>query len=157
MKKTFLLVFLLIMGLTSCLKDEGVYESYENQLAIDIDKITTYLSEHNLTAEVLASGVHYIIEEEGTDPHPTINSIVEVQYVGTFLDGSEFDSGTIDGYQLGSLIPGWQLGLQLFGVGGHGKLFIPSGLGYGPAGRTTIPANAVLIFDISLLSVSENN
>ena len=129
--------------------------SYAEQLAIDIEKITDYLEANQLTAESTSSGVYYIIEEEGTGNYPTLSSTISVEYTGKFLDGSVFDSGTLPDFQLGGLIQGWKEGLQLFKEGSRGKLFIPSGLGYGVADYGPIPGNSVLIFDIYLLAVSD--
>ena len=55
-------------------------------------------------------------------------------------------------FRLGGLIAGWQIGLQKYKKGTKGKLLIPSGYGYGPSGQGSIPGNAVLIFDIEMVS-----
>jgi phosphoglycolate phosphatase-like HAD superfamily hydrolase len=55
--------------------------------------------------------------------------------------------------QLNRVIPGWTEGMQLFGEGGKGKLFVPSNLGYGENGHGAIEPNATLVFDIQLDSV----
>lgn len=144
-KFVFILSFLLI-ALAAC---EDDIKSYEEQLEIDVDKIEKYLSENDLTAESTESGLHYIIEVEGTGAQPTINSKVNVTYTGKFLNGEVFDSGTLE-YELILFIAGWQEGIPLMHSGGKAKLFIPSGLGYGTSARSSIPANSVLIFDIEL-------
>lgn len=156
MKKILFLLLVSVVAFTSCLKDDEVFKPYDEQLAIDIEKITDYLDENNLVAESLPSGVYYIIEEEGIGSYPTLDSLIDVQYVGTYLSGSEFDSGTLSDYQLGGLIMGWRVALPLFREGSRGTIFIPSGLGYGSADYHGIPANSVLVFDINLISVSEN-
>jgi FKBP-type peptidyl-prolyl cis-trans isomerase len=51
------------------------------------------------------------------------------------------------------VIAGWREGLQLFGKGGKGTLFIPSQLAYGNTPMSGIPANSVLIFDIHLINI----
>ena len=150
MKKTiFFLVFSLII-IAACDDDDNSL-SYDEQLAVDIEKIENYLLENNLSAESAESGLHYIIDEEGTGDYPDSSSFVKVNYTGKLLNGEVFDDGTIDYYQLCTLIEGWQEGLQLFRKGGYGTLFIPSGLGYGSAAQSTIPANSVLIFDVELV------
>ncbi len=150
MKKIILPFAVLTAIMFGCNDDET---TYEEQLAIDIEKIQDYLSENGLTAQSTASGLHYILEQEGTGIKPTINSVVEVEYTGKLLNGEIFDNGTIE-YPLWKLIEGWQEGIPLFGVGGQGKLLIPSGLGYGSEDIEGIPANSVLIFDIKLNSIS---
>lgn len=164
MKKTIFILLISIIGLSACNKDGDIL-TYEEQLAIDIEKIENYLIENELTAESTSSGLYYIIEEEGTGANPTLDDIVEVSYVGSFLNSGEvFDSSTLNTppfsdekppIPLSRLIKGWQQGLPLFKVGGSGKLFIPSGLAYGNTDFYGIPANSVLIFEITLISVTD--
>jgi FKBP-type peptidyl-prolyl cis-trans isomerase len=88
---------------------------------------------------------------------------VSVRYVGTLLDGTEFDSSDKVGrpfeFQIGKgrVIKGWDLGIPGMKVGGHRNLTIPSDLAYGTkgAGGGLIPANATLKFQIDLLDVSD--
>lgn len=147
MKKLFYLsVCVFIIGL-SCTK---VPLSFEEQKIADNDKILQYLADNNLTAESTASGLHYIIEEPGSGPKPTINSTVEVTYNGYLLNGDVFDARTTS-FPLANVIAGWQEGIPLFRKGGKGVLFIPSYLGYGSQAQGPIPGSSVLIFDIELL------
>jgi FKBP-type peptidyl-prolyl cis-trans isomerase FkpA/FKBP-type peptidyl-prolyl cis-trans isomerase FklB len=70
--------------------------------------------------------------------------------------GAIFDSHPVTAVtfpSLSGLIQGWQIGFQLLGQGSIATLYIPSGLGYGPSGSGPIPANANLIFDVSLVGV----
>ena len=82
---------------------------------------------------------------------------VKVNYVGTTIDGKEFDSsikrGTPATFPLNRVIKGWTEGVQLVGKGGKIMLYIPSELAYGKRGRL---ANQTLIFDIDLLEVMPN-
>ncbi len=150
MRKWFILIIgLITVGVLSCSKEETVSES--EQLKTDLVKIEKYLADNGLTAQKTASGLHYIITEPGTGASPNINSNVTVQYVGRLLDGTEFDRGTAT-FPLINVIEGWQEGIPLFKLQGRGKLIIPSTLGYGSSGSGDVPANAVLIFDIYLIS-----
>lgn len=100
----------------------------------------------------------------GTGKLATIGSNVSVQYTGWLAsNGKKFDSSYDNGgtpfsvTPLGqaSVIPGWNVGLVGMKVGGIRRLIIPAALAYGPQGSPpTIPANATLIFDITVLSVS---
>ncbi|MFT4712721.1 MAG: FKBP-type peptidyl-prolyl cis-trans isomerase [Candidatus Azotimanducaceae bacterium] len=103
------------------------------------------------------SGLQYQHQLEGEGGMPTAADTVEVHYVGTLLDGTEFDSSIKRGqpasFGLGQVIPGWTEGLQLMRVGGKTRFFIPSDLGYGPGGTRGIPPNSVLVFDVELLSI----
>ena len=104
-----------------------------------------------------ATGLQYMHEVEGSGGMPSVADTVEVHYTGMLLDGTEFDSsvkrGTPASFGLGQVIPGWTEGLQLMRVGGKKRLFIPAELDYGSGGTRGIPPNAVLIFDVELLSI----
>ena len=104
-----------------------------------------------------ATGLQYMHQVEGSGGMPSVADTVEVHYTGMLLDGTEFDSsvkrGTPASFGLGQVIPGWTEGLQLMRVGGKTRLFIPAELGCGSGGTRGIPPNAVLIFDVELLSI----
>ena len=87
---------------------------------------------------------------------------ITVAYTGWLYDssrpdgkGSQFDTGTSYSFQLGtnSVIRGWEQGVPGMRVGGQRRLVIPSDLAYGSAGRSPIPPNAPLVFDITLISI----
>ena len=118
--------------------------------------------EENMKKEgvkVTESGLQYIVEKEGDGLQPKATDTVQVHYRGTLLDGTEFDSSYKRSqpakFPLNRVIPGWTEGLQLMKVGSKYKFFIPSNLGYGDRGARTIPPNAVLIFEVELLSIEE--
>lgn len=134
-------------------KDKSL--SPEEQLQEDIDQIEQYLKDKGLTAQSTASGLHYIITQEGTGGHPNLQSTVVVKYKGYFLDGSVFDQteGTKTiAFPLTNVIAGWQECIPLLKAGGKGTFLIPSGLCYGPEGRGSIPPNTSLAFDVELVS-----
>lgn len=99
--------------------------------------------------------------EVGDGAEATSGSQVSVQYVGVLLDtGEEFDASWDSGqpfdFQLGagSVIPGWDQGVEGMKVGGRRQLVIPPDLAYGAQGQPPdIPPNATLVFVIDLLSV----
>lgn len=86
---------------------------------------------------------------------------VTVHYTGWLENGSEFDSsrrGEPFSFPLGVgyVIAGWDQGLVGMRVGGKRRLTIPSELGYGERGAgAMIPPNAILVFEIELLEISE--
>jgi FKBP-type peptidyl-prolyl cis-trans isomerase FkpA len=143
------LFFVLIVIFISCNKDES------DQAELDDQIIKDYLAEHNLDATKHASGLYYLITQEGTGVKPNINSKVTLTYKGYFTDGSVFDQSGNNPFTsyLANLIEGWKIGIPLFKNGSHGTLFIPSALGYGENGGGSIPGNTVLIFDIVLIDV----
>ncbi|PIR66838.1 MAG: peptidylprolyl isomerase [Parcubacteria group bacterium CG10_big_fil_rev_8_21_14_0_10_36_14] len=86
---------------------------------------------------------------------------VRVHYTGWLLDGTKFDSSVDRGQPFsfvvgaGYVIQGWDQGLLGMKVGGKRKLTIPPSLGYGASGVPgTIPANAILIFEVELLQIA---
>ena len=106
------------------------------------------------------SGLQYIILEEGNGPTPTPTDEVEVHYEGTLIDGTVFDSSYKRGesitFPVNRVIAGWTEALQLMKVGSKYRLFIPSALGYSERGAgDAIGPNAVLIFEVELLSIVE--
>jgi FKBP-type peptidyl-prolyl cis-trans isomerase FkpA len=144
------ILFLAFGLMAGCIPDPI---SAEDQLKTDIKKIEAYLDENGLVAQSTASGLHYIIEEPGTGGNPSKEDEVTVHYKGYFFDGGVFDETTTSPitFPLGDVILGWQEGIPLFQKGGKGKLFIPSGLAYGPSGQGQIPPRTPLIFDVELV------
>mgnify|MGYP000580502190 CR=1 FL=1 len=121
----------------------------------DEDVILQYISDNNLNAEPTGSGLYYVINTAGNGNVPNINSIVTVAYKGILTDGTIFDQSDANGltFPLTNVIQGWQEGIPLFSEGGSGILLIPSALGYGNQAIGNIPANSVLIFEVTLIDV----
>jgi len=105
-----------------------------------------------------ASGLQYQILTEGKGPKPKETDTVTVDYVGTLIDGKEFDSSVKRGepatFAVNAVIPGWIEALQLMPEGSKWKIFIPSELGYGAGGTGgDIGPNATLIFEVDLKKI----
>jgi FKBP-type peptidyl-prolyl cis-trans isomerase FkpA len=145
-------IFCLSICINACSSDDGFDE--EAQLKTDIGKIENYLASKNLEAVKTSSGLHIVTVEEGTGSSPTLSSQVEVKYRGYLISGETFDEtdgeSTIK-FNLGSVIKGWQEGIQTMKRGGKTILLIPSKLGYGQNPPRGIPVNSVLIFDVELV------
>ena len=122
---------------------------------LDEEIILQYILDNNLNAEPTGSGLYYVVNSTGNGDVPNINSIVTVAYKGTLTDGTIFDQSSSSGatFPLSNVIQGWQEGIPLFSEGGSGILLIPSDLGYGNQTIGSIPANSVLIFEVTLLNV----
>lgn len=123
-------------------------------------QIEAFAKANNLTIKTLPSGLSYVMETVGTGEQAVAGKTVAVHYTGKLLDGTKFDSSLDRGQPIdfplgqGNVIKGWDEGIALFKVGGKGKLLIPSYLAYGESSPSpAIPADAILIFDIELVSV----
>ncbi len=115
----------------------------------------TKLKENKGVVE-LPDGLRYEIVKVGDGPAPRPTDTVRVNYTGTLINGTIFDSSVQRGpmeFELDKVIPGWTEGLQKSSKGGKIKLYVPPSLGYGDDGRPGIPPGSVLIFDIELLDV----
>lgn len=110
---------------------------------------------------VLPDGVHYIVIKAGTGNRPAAKDSVVLNAIGIFPDGTVFEDTfkkkkTITTLT-GALIPGLNETVQLMPEGSVWRIFIPSALGYGPAGLpNVIPPNTALVFDITLMEVKAN-
>ena len=105
-----------------------------------------------------ATGLQYKSLKEGTGPQPKATDTVTVDYRGTLINGTEFDSSYKRGqpatFPLNGVIKGWTEGLQLMKVGSKYQFFIPSDLAYGPrAMGPDIAANSTLIFEVELKGI----
>jgi len=114
-----------------------------------------------ITAE---SGLKYQDIKVGTGKSPKKGDMVVVHYTGTFENGEKFDSSLDRGRPfefrigMGQVIKGWDEGVASMKTGGKRKLIIPGKLAYGDkgisqGGKTIIPPNATLLFDVELLDI----
>ncbi len=132
---------------------------FDNRQKPKEDKaIQKYLADNNLEGERTESGLYYVIEEQGKTEGIKKGDTLKVHYRGTLLDGTPFDNSYDRGEPLslpimmGRVIPGWDEGIPLIGIGGKGTLLIPSHLGYGSRGsQPTIKPYATLKFDVEVL------
>jgi len=106
---------------------------------------------------VFPDGLQYKVIKEGNGPKPDSTDIVSVNYVGTTIDGKEFDSNAKTGqpakFPVVGVIKGFSEALLRMKVGSKWKLFIPANLGYGERSNPRIKGNSVLIFDLELLDI----
>lgn len=108
-----------------------------------------------------SSGLQYkvLVEGPADGATPTADSVVKVNYRGTLINGTEFDSSYARNepleFPLNRVIPGWAEGLQLMHVGEKCRFFIPPELAYGERGGPggAIGPNEALVFDVELLDV----
>lgn len=150
-KKNFIItavVLVIIVG--------GIYFLFTNKNSQDT-------VENNGTAGISQTNSELGIEtlQEGEGEKAKAGDKITVDYVGTFEDGVQFDSSIDRGQPFvftlgeGSVIQGWELGVEGMKVGEKRKLTIPPNLAYGEQGAGgVIPPNATLIFEINLLKIN---
>jgi FKBP-type peptidyl-prolyl cis-trans isomerase len=136
-----------------------------DQDVVDDKIIKEYIAKNNIKATRTESGLYYVITQKGLGPNAKPGKKVTMNYTGKLLDGTTFDSNVDPKFshvapftfQLGSgqVIKGWDEGVQLLNMGEHATFIIPSGLAYGPGGNHGIPPNAVLLFDVELVSIDK--
>jgi FKBP-type peptidyl-prolyl cis-trans isomerase FkpA len=139
------------------------FAQFQDKLAADNKvKETVFMTDNGKRNGVVttASGLQYEVITEGGGPRPVASSIVRVNYEGTLIDGTVFDSSYARGepaeFPLAGVIPGWTEGIQLMPVGSTYKLYIPSELAYGTESPgNPIGPNSVLIFKVELLEILE--
>jgi FKBP-type peptidyl-prolyl cis-trans isomerase len=108
-------------------------------------------------ARKTASGAIVIPLQEGTGASPKETDKVKVNYTGTLVNGTAFDStqGRPTEFALNQVIPCWTEALQTMKVGGKAKIVCPAGIAYGDRGSPpVIPGGAVLTFEVELLDVT---
>jgi len=158
MKKIILIgsLSMLLIGNSNCIKNSQgcTAKLVQNEQAV----ILAYASANNINGTTHPSGVYYEIVAPGTGTVTPVNSSsITISYVGKLIsNNSQFDARTAADplvYPLGGLIPGWQIGIPLIKKGGTIKMIIPSSLAYGCTGRGSIPQDAVLFFEVTLIDI----
>ncbi len=137
-------------------------EKLKKDQADNLVKASQFLAENAGKPGVitLPDSLQYQVITEGTGQQAKSGDTVRVHYVGTFIDGTEFDSSLKEGrepleFPLGQpgMIQGFAEAVELMKVGSKWKVFVPPQLAYGEYGRPNIPPNSLLIFEIELLEI----
>ena len=107
-----------------------------------------------------ASGLQYKVLTAGKGKKPKADETVTVNYRGTLIDGTEFDSSYKRGqpatFPVKGVIPGWTEALQLMEEGSKWMIYLPSNLAYGAHGAGgLIGPNSALIFEVELVSIGQ--
>lgn len=142
-------------------KDLAAKQQEKRRLAGEKNKVEgpKFLEENKTKPGVitLPSGLQYKVLAEGSGDSPKPEDTVTVNYRGTLIDGTEFDSSHKRGqparFRVTGVIAGWTEALTKMKPGAKWQLFIPSNLGYAERGNQNIAPDATLLFDLELLSV----
>ena len=107
--------------------------------------------------QVTESGLQYKVVKEGKGAKPTTSDRVKVNYHGTLIDGTVFDSsidrGTPAEFSVSGVIRGWSEGLQLMSVGSKYQFAIPYELAYGDREMGNIHPFSTLLFEVELIEI----
>ena len=137
------------------------------QMTKDDKLLQDYFTQKKISPSKTSSGLYYLIKEEGNGEKPVPGDSLTVNYTGTLLDGTEFDSNEdtafhhVQPFQFilgrGQVIQGWEQGFALLKTGSKAIFYIPSPLAYGAQSRPGsaanprgIPANSILLFNAQL-------
>ncbi|MFM2327192.1 MAG: hypothetical protein RIR31_1394 [Bacteroidota bacterium] len=156
--------------LNSCLQNQiqvfskNKEADLQKKSTAEIAKGVAFLEANKLRKEVivLPNGIQYevIKSADSITAKPMISDSVTVNYIGTLIDGKEFDNSYKRGqpatFRVTGVIRGWTEILQLMHVGDKWKVYIPTELAYNlnPRDPNQIPPGAALIFEISLEGVT---
>jgi len=144
-------------GKIEAIKTHYLREKYADRIAVNEKYLEDNKSKEGV--ETLESGLQYKIITEGKGAVPERNSLVKVNYRGTLIDGTEFDSSyknnAPSAFRVSQVIKGWTEALCLMPVGSKWELYIPQNLAYGSADQGTIPPFSTLIFEVELLEIVE--
>ncbi len=136
-----------------------VVDAYkQNQIAMNKNTNQSITAKKDIPMDVTELKIEDTVE--GTGSAVKSGDTVVINYTGTLLDGTKFDS-SYDRNQpfetqigVGQVIEGWDKGVVGMKVGGKRKLTIPSSMGYGSRGAgSVIPPNAGLIFEVELVGI----
>lgn len=159
--KLSVIIVAVCIALTSgaCLKQSTYSCNYDEcrvvAPAAEIAEVEAYVATLPGTAATKhCSGMYYKIIEPGTGATATNCSVVAAIYKGSLKNGTGFDStATAVPFALNGVIRGWQNAIPLIKEGGRIIMYIPPSLGYGAQAVGSIPANSMLVFDVTLTGV----
>lgn len=141
-------------------RNRALAQFREQRLKNNLEQSQAFLAENAKKEGVVSldSGLQYKIIKAGEGKSPQASNSVAVNYRGTLIDGTEFDSSYDQDkpvtFQLKKVIKGWREALPLMKEGAKWELFIPPELAYGKrTPRKTIPPNSALIYEVELIAV----
>jgi FKBP-type peptidyl-prolyl cis-trans isomerase FkpA len=150
---SFLLIWVgVIVSFSSCV--DSVEDPFSKQLNNDVAIIDDYLVTNGITTAIKdVSGVRYNIQSLGTGIPPRMIDQVSFDYTGKLINGTVFETSSLSEVEIASLVAGFQIALPQIPEESTATLYIPSGYGYGSTAHTNIPANSILIFEITLKKI----
>ena len=147
----FLLTLLLTIILPACQENEWADWQLKNDQYMAQLKIN---NKNDSTFHVTSTGLCYKVIYQGWpyNRKPNASSYIKVNYKGSLIDGSVFDSGTNAVFSLSGVVAGWKEGVTKMNGGGTYLLYIPAKLGYDTISTNKqIPPHSTLIFEVDLI------
>ena len=142
---------------------ESIKNRYPEETEKAAAEMQSYFAENQIVASPTASGLYYVMTQEGNGEMPKVGSNVKVHYTGKLLNGNVFESSIERGEPIevtigmGYVIPGWDEGIMMMSKGEKGVLYSPYYLGYGDRGAgPAIPPFTNLIFEVELIDFYSN-
>ena len=137
---------------------EKMKADHPDETATAAQQLTDYLAQNKIEVQPTASGLYYVMTQEGNGEKPEPGQMAQVHYTGKLLDGTVFDSSIERGQPIsfplgvGQVIPGWDEGIMMMSKGEKGVLYIPYYLAYGDrqAGDKITPYSN-LMFEVELV------
>lgn len=136
-------------------------KTLEKTFAANKESGEKFLAENKGKAGVktTASGLQYKVITEGKGVVPADTCKVKVNYKGTLIDGTEFDSSYSrkepSTFRANQVIKGWTEALTMMPVGSKWELYIPQDLAYGSKDSGVIKPFSTLVFEVELLSIEK--
>lgn len=143
--------------LSAC-KDKIYTTCYESKVVVpanDSVNLANYIVNTNIVAQYDPRGFYYNIHNAGTGTKPTQCSRINTSYSGKLINGTYFDNTQNVSFSLESVIPGWRMAVPLIAPGGEITFYLPPALGYGNNDHGSIPGGSILIFNLTLNTVTE--
>ncbi len=139
-----------------------LYEAHKKKIAAENSaKAKDFLAKNAKKKGVVVtkSGLQYEVLKKGTGPQAKTEDVVTVNYVGSLMDGTVFES-TYETKQpakfvLMTIIPGLEEGIRLMPQGSRYRFTIPANLAYGADGAGQIPPESPLVFELELVKVDK--
>jgi FKBP-type peptidyl-prolyl cis-trans isomerase FklB len=132
----------------------------KKQYGANLEAGQKFLAENKTKPGVktLPDGLQYQVLKEGKGPMPKGTDNVQVNYKGSLIDGTVFDSNEGKApvtFQVDQVIKGWTEALEMMPVGSKWRIFVPADLAYQDQDRGAIKPFSTLIFDIELVGIAK--
>lgn len=137
----------------SCGEDNDS-DSFDEQLALDVLNIDSYLTENNIEALVHSSGIRYLVDREGTGDAPSVGDDIAVKFELFLFDGDKVGEDTI-GFTINlnpPLVEAWQIMIPEMSEGEIMTIYTPSVYAFGSDGSVNVPSNTNVIYRVELLA-----